>query len=270
MSVSANGTERRWAWAAAGAAVIVLGVLWLFSLALPPAPVNTVRPGPQIGLQKLAPGSALTDEATLLDPRPLFLPTEWNATQMDVAPPDPGGSFQSSPFPAKLSFVELDLRLGRLPANAAGKPADAAKLQNSVDLPDPVTVPASPAEALSSGGLGTLLIGFGRSDSSVVALPPRGAVVEIVRGDTGGPALHTAEMAQVEALAAVAHPPGNRAWGPMEFAAEINAAGLAAPLMMTTRSGAEDVDVYFKNFLVRTLRIGERLRPGFYRISVGP
>jgi hypothetical protein len=56
----------------------------------------------------------------------------------------------------------------------------------------------------------------------------------------------------------------------MEFVATIDAAGLAAPLMVTTHSGVDEVDVYFKNFLVRTLRVGERLTPGIYRISVGP
>jgi hypothetical protein len=56
----------------------------------------------------------------------------------------------------------------------------------------------------------------------------------------------------------------------MEFLAAVDPAGLAAPLTLTTRSGVEDVDTYFQNFLAHTLRVGERLAPGFYRISVGP
>jgi hypothetical protein len=52
--------------------------------------------------------------------------------------------------------------------------------------------------------------------------------------------------------------------------AAIDPTGLAAPLTITTRSGVDEVDAYFQNFLARTLRVGERLAPGFYRISVGP
>jgi hypothetical protein len=52
--------------------------------------------------------------------------------------------------------------------------------------------------------------------------------------------------------------------------AAVDAAGLVAPAAITRRSGFEDVDSYFQNFLVQTLRVGERLSPGFYRISVGP
>ena len=271
MSVSANGTNRRWSWAAAGAVLIGAGILGLFRV-----PKSATRPAAArnpsgIGLQKLAPGSALNDEATLLDPTPLFLPTEWNATQKELAPPEPSGSFQSFRVPPKWAFAESDFQLGRAePAARVVKLPGVGKMQNSVGLPDPVAVPAQPAEALVPGIPSDLLVGFGRSEPPIKALPSRGALVEIVATASGQPALSDQAMAQVQTLAAAARPPGGRSWQAMEFIAAVDAAGLAAPLIMTARSGVEEVDSYFLDFLARTLRVGERLTPGFYRISVGP
>jgi hypothetical protein len=56
----------------------------------------------------------------------------------------------------------------------------------------------------------------------------------------------------------------------MEFVAAVDPAGLVGPLVPTVRSGVEEVDNFFQNYLARTLRVGERLAPGFYRICVGP
>lgn len=271
MSVAANGTNRRWGWAAAGAVLVGAGILGLFSWPKTATRPAAARNPSGIGLQKLAPGSALNDEATLLDPTPLFLPTEWNATQKELAPPEPSGSFQSFRVPPKWAFTESDFQLGRVePLAGAIKPAGAVKMQNSISLPDPVAVPPGPAEALVPGIPSALLVGFGRSEPPIKALPPRRALVEIVATASGQPALSVQAMAQVQTLAGAALPPGGRSWQAMEFIAAVDAAGLAAPLMITERSGVEEVDAYFLDFLVRTLRVGERLTPGFYRISVGP
>jgi hypothetical protein len=48
-----------------------------------------------------------------------------------------------------------------------------------------------------------------------------------------------------------------------------DAAGLVGPLVPTIRSGTA-ADAYFLKYLTESLRVGERLSPGFYRISVGP
>ncbi len=265
MSVSANGTNRRWVWAATGAVLVGVAIMALFSLPKPTPRPTAVRNPSSIGLQKLAPGSALNDEATLLDPTPLFLPTEWNATQKELAPPEPSGSFQSFRVQPKWAFAESDFQLGRV-ASAAGT----VKTQNSVGLPDPVAVPAQAAEALVPGIPGSWLIGLGRSEPTIKVLAPRGAIVEIVATASGWPALSDQAMVPVQTLAAAARPPQGRSWQAMEFIAAVDAAGLAAPLIMTSRSGVEEVDAYFLDFLVRTLRVGDRLTPGFYRISVGP
>jgi hypothetical protein len=67
-----------------------------------------------------------------------------------------------------------------------------------------------------------------------------------------------------------ARPPAAAQWRPMEFIAAVDPSGLVGPLVPTSRSGADDVDTYFGHYLADTLRVGQRLAPGFYRITVGP
>ncbi len=56
----------------------------------------------------------------------------------------------------------------------------------------------------------------------------------------------------------------------MEFLAAVDPAGLVGPPVLMLRSDAADVEAYFGRYLADTLRVGQRLSPGFYRICVGP
>lgn len=277
MSASTAGTKRRWVWAAGGAVLIAGALAVLFSLSLsrpPPRALAPPRPKPAIELAERREKSALDEEATLLDWTPLFQPTQWNTARKDVAAPELGGTFQSYRVPAKLGFADAELKLGRIEPTESGANVPASgRLRTSLELSEPVVVPRKPAEALADGLPGSLAVGFGRIDRPVVALPIHGAVVEIVTMGSGRAALPAQAMAQVQALAAAAKPPkppAGREWNAMEFFAAVDAGGLVAPPAITTRSGVEEIDSYFQNFLARTLRVGERLAPGFYRISVGP
>jgi hypothetical protein len=274
MNALSSGTRRRWAWAAAGAALGAVALVAFFGASVrhlsAPASV-VVRQKPAIELAERRKKSALDDEATLLDPTPLFQPTEWNATQMTVLRPEPSGSFQNLRVPPKFRFADSEFRLGGgEPAEAAGKAAGSMKLGTSLDLPDPVAMPARLPELLSADRPGTITVGIGRSEESAFHLPVRGALVDVVALSTGHSGLPPQAMAQLQTMAAGAKPPAGRPWQALEFVAAVDAAGLAAPLTLTTRSGVDEVDAYFQNFLAQTLRIGERLAPGFYRISVGP
>jgi hypothetical protein len=183
----------------------------------------------------------LKQEASLNDPTPLFLPTEWNSAP-DLPQRELGGAFQG--YPDELAFATDKLKLA---------------------LPPPVAVPASPAEALVSGAPGNPLLGIGRTDASVPVLPVRGAFVEIVATGTGAPVLARA--------LADARPPQAADWQPLEFIVKVDAAGLVGPPVLTSGSGAATVDAYFGGsggYLAQDLRVGELLNPGFYRISVGP
>jgi len=179
-------------------------------------------------------------EGTMLfDLTPLFLPTEFNSSRKDYVPSEPGSTFAG--FPANLTFAKSGLAL---------------------DLPPAAAVPANPADALAGDPPGAPFIGFGRSDLKVEPLPPRGAYVEIVDAGSG--------RRMFGQPVADARPPTSAPWKPMEFLAAVDSAGLVGPLVPTVRSGAGDVDDYFGRYLTETLRVGQRLAPGFYRIIVGP
>lgn len=239
MTAMARTTKRRWAVAVGGAAVVGTLMLMLFRGAgVPPFPSATSPAKPTLTLVSRK-DIAINRESELLDPTPLFLPTKWNATQREVPPPEPGGRFQGFDTP-RFVFAENELKLGLRP---------------------PIAVPSGPAEAVTADAVSTVLAGFGRSDTPVAAPERRGAFVEVVDAGTGRP---------VWSQPVTEAPAVKGTWQPVEFMARVDPAGLVGPLVVTTRSGVEEVDSFFAKYLARTLRIGERLAPGFYRISVGP
>ncbi len=73
-----------------------------------------------------------------------------------------------------------------------------------------------------------------------------------------------------EELPAEARPSTDKAWTPFELLAVVDAAGLASPLVVTEGSRLEEVDLHFRKFLTGTYRIGARLDPGIYQITVAP
>lgn len=250
MIATGADTRSRWAWAAGSAVATVGLIVGLFSLSKPLARRASVEL-PASGMPPAIALGSMKEEAALLDPAALFLPTKWSAGQKEVAWPEPGGAFQNYRIEPKLAFSGADPK---------------------VPLPVPVAPPATPAAAISVIGPGPLALGFGRAEAKINPLPLRGAFVEIVSTRTGQKALSPRELKEVEKLAAETRPPpAERPWQPFDFLAAVDAAGLVGPLVIVEpRSGVEDVDRYFQDFLVRTVRIGERLAPGFYRISVGP
>jgi hypothetical protein len=212
--------------------------VWLAFLVRIPAPPRPPDPGAQrspVGIvEPVAAGGTM-----LFDLTPLFLPTEFNSSRKEYVPSEPGSAFTG--FPAGLTF-------------------DVSRLE--LRLPPTGPVPENPAEALVGDPPGAPFIGFGRSDIKVEPLPPRGAYVEIVDAGNGKTVFGQA--------VADAHPPSSAPWKPMEFIAAVDTAGLVGPLVPTVRSTDADVDDYFGRYLAETLRVGQRLAPGFYRISVGP
>jgi len=198
------------------------------------------------------------DDGMLFDPTPLFLPTRWNSSRKDAVLSEPGGAFGG--YPAKLTFAESDLAL---------------------PLPKPVEVPASPAAALRDDPPTAPFLGFNRPDSVVVPVGARGGFVEIVDAATGRPVF---QRSLADAKPPVAT---EAAWPPLEFLAAVDAAGLFGPLVSVplaatpkdaavgvggsvSQAGLADLEAYFREYLVQSLHIGERLAPGFYRITVGP
>jgi hypothetical protein len=235
--VSPRGTPSRrvWAFASIAGVVVFVWLAFLVRVPAPPAPpAHTPRHSPVGIVDPVA-----LQGSMLFDLTPLFLPTEFNSSRKEYVPREPGAAFTGFPF--KKTFADSGLELHLSPAAA---------------------VPENPAEALVGDPPGAPFIGFGRNDLKVEPLPLRGAYVEIVDAGSGRRVFGEALLD--------AHPPSSAPWKPMEFIAAVDTAGLVGPVVPTVRSGVGDVDDYLTRYLEETLRVGQRLSPGFYRISVGP
>jgi hypothetical protein len=249
MKPTRESGPRNWVIAAVGAMVAVALVLALFRA--PPGAAPLPQPtGPNPGtapvsfarLGDKAADPRLKEEATLRDPTPLFLPTQWNASESSFAT-NPRreftGSFQG--YAPIMTFPETELKLALLPVTP---------------------VPARPADAFAAEKPSRPYTGLGQTDRPVVSLEPRGAFIEVVAAGTGGPILAQPRPD--------ARPPGDSSWQPLEFLVAVDRKGIVGPPVLTASSGTAAVDGYFANYLVDILRLGERVRPGFYRISIGP
>jgi hypothetical protein len=74
-----------------------------------PGPPDAAR-APQAPSVRLV-DPVVTAWTMLLDPTPLFLPTEFNSSRIDYVPRGPGGSFAGFPFKKVFSDSELELHL---------------------------------------------------------------------------------------------------------------------------------------------------------------
>lgn len=245
-----KGEKRRWTAAVIAAAAFGGGALALFRL---PPPIHA-EPGPVLRSAALVVPTAgdplVAEEAQLEDPRPLFLPTAWNSTRKALRPPELG---EFPGYRPRFAFAtdSLDLK-----------------------LPAPVSVPSGPQGALGAAPApGFDVAGVGRSDAAVPALPTRQALVRVVDAGTGRTVLtRPLPRGAVPGL-------DGRAWETQEFLASVDAAGFVAPpTPLAPRLGGgrafppldRDSVSALENNLVRTLHLGQELRPGVYRISVGP
>lgn len=243
-------------WIAIGVGGVALAVGAAVLLRLPPAPQPVERPEPiAVNFRKLgddAEDVSLREEIALQDPTPLFLPTEWNTSRATTEiQREPAAALRN--FPPQLAFGE-------------GNP--------EISFPRPVEVPASPEAALKSGSTSDLLHAFGQRDSRVpAALPGRFAALRVARAADGTPVAIThapdgTPVWQDELPAVEGTPAGD--WSPVDILAAIGPGGLVGTPVLTASSGFEEMDVWLPRYLAKTYRLGERLRPGFYRISVGP
>lgn len=245
----------RWIAAAGGALAASAAAAWLIGFAAMPAmPIAPPARGgavkPTVGMSGLlVPNAAVQEAAEMRDLAPLFLPTERNAQLSRLPRREPGQTMLDVDAP-RWAFQESALRFSEaLPSPAAlnGRPAAEAGLADAL-------VPTAGAVALTA---------FGRGEAPLPRLSARGATVHVVATATGE------EILQAE-LPADAAPPSEKVWQPVQFLAGADAAGLVGPLIVVEGSRVEEVDQYFRRYLVESFRIGQRLSPGSYRITVGP
>jgi hypothetical protein len=246
--ISSSRKRRRAGWWVAGLTVLsaVAGFVVLFRPLAPPASQASLPEPPRVSVRPIGwqeGNSLLYDQATFFDPTPLFLPTEWNTDQGPLPAPvqrQPGQVFPD--FPARPTYGTAGLVLPIAPAESTP--------QRPVDL----------LEAPSRDPF----FGFGRIDAPLAPLTSRVAVVEVREVGTGKLVLNRV----LDGTTAI--PGGDPDWKPAEFLVSVTAEGLLGRPMETASSDLEEVDVFFRDYLANTLRLGERLAPGMYRVVVGP
>ncbi len=233
-----------WLVAAALAAPVLALLVLLFGaprMGQIPAANDATEKRPPLVLAKTS-DALLNEEAMFRDPTPLFLPTRWNATE-DAMPAsvrrDPVGAFQ--PYASKYVFKDSGLGLS---------------------FPEPIQTPGRGVDAFAVEKTTRPMLGFGERESEVPVLRARGAFVEILRAGDGRRLL-AQDLPE-------ARPPGDVGWQPLEFLVNVGVQGVVRPAVLIESSTVAEVDRYFENYLLKTLRVGERLRPGMYRICVGP
>lgn len=230
---------------ATGLLAIAAGAWWLWSSRSIERAVAAEPAGPQPFVQ-LASGAGeetasrlLRERALYFDPTPLFLPTSLNFGQGGLPRRlvrQPGQIFES--FAPKLHF------------------------------PDALATPYAAELGLGPENLPELLgraneapfAGLGESGRLELAPQPRAAFIE-VKSMLG-------ERLEHRPLAGIALPRAE--FAPMEFIIAVGPAGVIGKPMLAVSSGWEDVDAFFRDYLTKTYRIGERLAPGRYRVLVGP
>lgn len=240
-------TRTFWIGTSTLAFALVAGLSLMWRLPEPPPRVEYRQAG-TIGHARLDGRSAdavLREEASLRDPTPLFLPTEWSAAAA-VRPEsvlrEPGEQRWGG-FPARFVFSE-----------------EAAQF----DLPLPSRPPEGAVDALRSERWDRPFLGWGQKDAPSGLLGSRGAYISVVSVRNGSTIL----SAPVEAA-----PAGAPDWAPIEWLAAVEPSGPAGSPALLKSSGVDSVDRFYLDYLEKRWRLGERLArlaPGFYHITLGP
>jgi len=228
-------------WILFSVALLVVFVLTLSLVRIPaPLPIETAQikgSGMGVGLTQ-----GMQAEADLLDPTPLFLPTRINAGYL-VKPPTlqlaSQGSFQS--FQPKL-----------------------VNPLNTIELSFPpiADLPQTPSEGLRVGEQPNPYRTIGQGEREITSLPSRLGYLEVIPAE-GGPPVLSLSLPTLKSA-----PVGD--WHPMEWMASVDRKGLVGNMALVVGSGVEEYDLFFRRYLTSRFRLGERLRPGFYRVRVGP
>jgi len=235
---------KRRVWVGLACAVAVTAVWWGWTQAKPSA-MAVARQAPQPFVRLAGAGTATNDQvlrerADLFDPTPLFFPTEWNYGQRPLRESlrrQPGQIFGS--FQPKWTFADQTLKSYGVEATPA---------------------PEKLSDVLAQGNEAPFA-GIGHIDVSRSALPERVGFLEVRRFGSSEPIIE--QTLRYLALPRLDH-------APLEFLVVISSAGIVGEPVLASGSGWEEVDGFFRSYIVKTFRLGERLNPGRYRVLVGP
>ncbi len=232
---------------AIAAVLVVLIVLAVTQVRLPKPDVpKTTKPTTSVeitGLDSKGANAALRAQIDLYDSRPLFLPTSINSSDPGIPAAlrrDPGKAFKT--ISPQLTFAEYEM---------------------AIALPEPIVVPKTPVEALRIGEAGNPFFSFGRINYPYTALPKRLAFIEVLQVKTGRTVLAAPLMADpADSLPAAD-------WQPLEMMIAVEPTGLMGAPVVTSDSGSEEINNYFRAFIGKQFPLGARLPPGFYMLRIG-
>jgi hypothetical protein len=183
------------------------------------------------------------------DLSPLFLPSDRNARLPALPLREPGDGTLDAET-AILRFREADSAI-------------LLSLPPGITLNDKPLSQATELDGLRADYAASFASGLGRRQLPVVPAPARGGLIEVYASGSG-------QIIHIEELKEGLHPLWPQVWQPLEFLAAVDPSGLVSPLSLTVASRVDSVDAFFRDYLARTFRVGERLAPGFYRIVVSP
>lgn len=242
MSVSGPKIKRRvWVGLLAASVAVAGWVVWTRGRPVVPVATPAVRP-PFVqlaGAGTTASDQLLREKAELMDPTPLFFPTVWNYGNRPLRENELRQSGQAfTSFPPNFVIEE--------------------KKVASPGSDDPV-LPQTLADVLVQGNEAPFA-GIGQVDRPQSTLPIRSAYLEI--NDLG-----TKDIIAGKPLSGLSLPRTD--FAPLEFLVVVGPGGLVGDPILMAGSGWEEVDNFFRTYLVQSYRLGERLRPGRYHVVVG-
>ncbi|MBI3884244.1 MAG: hypothetical protein HY302_00710 [Opitutae bacterium] len=235
---------RRRFWAAAAAALAAAGTWGWWSRAGDGPGEAAARPK-EAFVKLVAAGATagdreLQERAKYFDPTPLFFPTEFNFGQNqapEIARRQPGQVFAS--YGAKLRFTDSSM-----PAYGQETAATSERL----------------GDVLAQGNEAPFA-GIGARDDPRAPLAGRAAFMEVNALADGktivAQALHQLKLPRTD-------------FAPLEFLVVVGSAGVIGEPVLLAGSGWEEVDAFFRDYLVQSFHLGERVGPGRYRVVVGP
>jgi len=231
---------------AIAAVLVVLLVLAVTQVRLPkpdaPKPTKPVTSVDLTGLDSKNGGAAMRAQFEIYDNKPLFRPTPINSS--DPAIPaalrrEPGNAFKT--ILPQLTFAEYEM---------------------AIALPEPISVPKTLVEVLSTGETANPFFTFGRINYPYTPLRKRLAFIEVLQAKTG-------RIVLAEPLDVGLDAPPAADWQPLEMMIAVEPTGLIGAPTVTKGSEFEEIDNYFRAFIGKQVRLGARLQPGFYILRIG-
>lgn len=207
-----------------------------------PAPVG-IKPVELTSLTSASGQEYSGGNTPLQDPVPLYLPTQLNSGQAsalsDEGRREPVAAFSS--YTPKLLFDEAGPKIG---------------------FPSPVQVPVNVVDAYNADQGPRAFRYLGLRSSEVGRASSRLGYLEVAHAGNGE-LVYRSELPVVEGAPTVD-------WAPLQLITAVNSAGLIGSPFVIVGSGVAAFDSWIVDYLASRYRLGERLRPGIYRISLGP